>query len=228
VAIIDSGIDANHPHVGALSGCASFVYDEDAPDSVRVDDGLHDDLFGHGTACAGIVRSLAPNAEIWSLRVLGEQLTGKARVFARALEWAIEHEMHVVNLSLSTSNDDWYGTFQDLCDRASFARIMIVCALANEPKASYPSQFSSVFSVAAAEDRDVQKWWRNPHAPAEWGAPGIDIDIAWLDRATINATGNSFAAPHLAGHLARLVEMHPGIAAWQAKTVMAELAANAG
>ncbi len=198
------------------------------PDSVRVIEGPHDDIYGHGTACAAIIRSLAGDVELYSVRVLGVRLTGKAHVFARGLEWAIDHGMDVVNMSLSSTNADWYATFHDLADRAAFANVMLVGAISNEPKASYPCDFSSVFSVAACELTDPATFLYNPSPPAEWGAPGIDIDVAWLNGATIRSTGNSFAAPHMSAHIARLLANHPGLTPFQVKTVLAALAQNAG
>jgi subtilisin family serine protease len=53
----------------------------------------------------------------------------------------------------------------------------------------------------------------------------MDVDVAWGDGQTINASGNSFAAPVIAGHIARIVGAHPGITPWQVRTVLAELAA---
>jgi subtilisin family serine protease len=225
VAIIDSGVDAEHPWVGRITGGAVLSLDVEA-DEVVTKEGPHDDLYGHGTACAGIIRHLAPAAELYSVRVLGERLTGKARVVASGVDWCLEHGIDVVNLSLSTNNEDWYGRFHDLCDQAARRRVMLVSALANEHKASYPSEFAGVFSVAAARGDDLERWYANPDPPAEWGAPGIDVEVAWLGGATLVATGNSFAAPVIAGHLARLVATHPGITTWQAKTVLAQLAAN--
>ena len=176
---------------------------------------------------AGIIRALAPDVELYSARVLGAALTGKAHVFARGLAWAIAHDLHVINLSLSTTNDDWYGAFHELADRAAFKRAMVVGALSNETKASYPTEFSSVFSVAAREGTDPERFAYNPDPPAEWGAPGIDVDVAWLDGTTIRATGNSFAAPHISGLVARVLAKHPGLTPFQMKTVLAALADNA-
>jgi subtilisin len=68
--------------------------------------------------------------------------------------------------------------------------------------------------------------WCSPAAPAEWGAAGIDVEVAWKGGGTLTATGNSFAAPVVAGHLARIVAAHPGITPWQARTVLASLATN--
>jgi subtilisin family serine protease len=189
--------------------------------------GPHGDLYGHGTACAGIIRSLAPGVELWSVRVLGERLTGKGWVFAAGLEWCIENGMDVVNLSLSTSSDDYFGVFHELVDQAVHAGIALVSAMANERKATYPSEFSGVLSVATVEEKDPERFWRNPGPPAEWGAAGVDVEVAWLGGATMEVTGNSFAAPVIAGHAARVLGAHPGLAPWQVKSVLAALAENA-
>lgn len=226
VAVIDSGIDAEHPAVSGVDGYVIVEHDLDAEDGIRYIGGVHDDLYGHGTACAAIIRSFAPKVELYSVRVLGEHLTGKARCFAAGLDWAIEHGMHIVNLSLSTTNEDWFATFHDLADQALHKRIMVVCALSNETKLSIPSEFASVFSVAAITTNDPERLLANPTPPAEWGARGIDLPVAWLNQTTIVATGNSFAAPHVAGILARMLGEHPRLTCWQAKTILAELAGN--
>jgi subtilisin len=227
VAVIDSGIDAAHPRVGTVERAVVLEYDADAEDGIRRTEGPHDDLYGHGTACAGIIRLLAPEVELFSVRVLGARLTGKAFVFAAGVEWCLEQGVQVVNLSLSTANEDYLTTFHELCDAAAFQGTVLVSALNNERKPSYPSEFSSVFSVAATNGHDVERFSCNPRPPAEWGAPGIDVEVAWLDGGTIVTTGNSFAAPVIAGHVARILGAHPGLKPYQVKTVLAALADNA-
>ncbi len=226
VAVVDSGIEAGHPMVGGVIRGAVLTLDESADDGVNVVEEPHEDLYGHGTACAGIIRSLAPEVELVSVRVLGSNLKGSARTFARGLEWCIDQRVDIVNLSLSTGNDRYFETFHDLVDRAAFAGVLLVSAMNNEPKTTIPSEFAGVFSVACAPDTDRERILHNPAAPAEWGAAGIDVEIAWSGGGTMTATGNSFAAPVVAGHLARLRGAHPGINAWQARTVLAELADN--
>jgi subtilisin family serine protease len=61
----------------------------------------------------------------------------------------------------------------------------------------------------------------------EFGAPGISLEVAWMDHTTITATGNSFAAPHIAGLVARILSKHPGMTPFQMKTVLCALADNA-
>jgi len=226
VAVIDSGVDANHPAVGHVDEAVVIDMAPDTEAGVRFTVGPHEDLSGHGTACAGIIRSLAPGVELISLRVLGVNLKGSAFAFAHALEWCLDHGVHIANLSLSTSNEDYYETFHDLVDRASFARMMLVSAMNNERKTTIPSEFAGVFSVACGPGTNREKFWCNPAAPAEWGAAGVDVEVPWSGGGTVTATGNSFAAPVIAGHLARLLGAHPGLTPWQARTVLAELAEN--
>jgi subtilisin family serine protease len=226
VAIIDSGVDSAHPAVGTVDGGVAIELDPDAEDGVRITEGPHDDLYGHGTACAGIIRSLAPEVELVSVRVLGTNLKGSGYAFAHGLEWCIDNGVHIANLSLSTSNEDYYEAFHDLVDRATFARMMLVSAMNNERKTTIPSEFAGVFSVACGPGTDRERFWCNPEAPAEWGAAGIDVEVPWSGGETVTATGNSFAAPVIAGHLARLLGAHPGLTPWQVRTVMAQLAEN--
>ena len=225
--MVDSGIEVGHPLVGEVTSAVALSYDRNAEDNVRIQEGPHDDLFGHGTACAGIIRRVAPECRLHSVRVLGERLTGKGLVFAAGLDWAIEHRMRVVNLSLSTGREDYYSVFHDLADQAYFAGVMLVCAVNNVPAPSYPSLYSSVFSVAAHERTDPFGFDYNPAPPVEFGAPGIDLTVAWKDGKTIVTTGNSFAAPHIAGLIARLLSKHQDLTPFQVKTVLHALADNA-
>jgi subtilisin family serine protease len=227
VAVIDSGIDAGYPGVGPLAGGAVVVADADAPRGARVVEGPHEDLFGHGTACAAIIRQAAPDADLYSVRVLGERLTGRGIVFAEGMRWALAHDMQVLNMSLSTSRVDYFGLFHEIVDEAYFQRAMVVCAVNNVRTPSYPSQYASVFSVAAHDGRDPFHFDYNTAPPVEFGAPGIDLEVGWLGGRTIRATGNSFAAPHITGLIARILGKHPGLTPFQMKTVLLALADNA-
>ena len=228
VAVVDSGIDATHPAVGQVHGGVVIEPDDNAADGIRIVPGEHQDLYGHGTACAAIIRGLAPGCELYSVRVLGAALTGRGRVFGAGLRWAIDNGMNVVNLSLSTRSRANVEAFYELVDEAVFSNVMLVCAVNNVPAPSYPSQFAGVFSVAAHAGRDPEHFVVNPQPPVEFGAPGIDLEVAWSGGGTIMATGNSFAAPHIAGLLARIVGRHRPITTSEAKTVLRALADNVG
>ncbi len=227
VAVVDSGIEADHPAVhGRVAGAVGVEYDGRTKSGVRYVEEKPFDPAGHGTACAGIICALAPEVELYAVRVLGRDMTGRAMQFAGGLRWAIEHGMHVVNLSLSTSKQDYYGLFHEIADEAYFKNVILVSAVNNIPAPSYPSLYSSVISVAASESQDAFNYYYNPSPPVEFGAPGIDVRVAWNNHSYIVATGNSFAAPHIAAIAALIRSKHPELTPFQIKTVLFACAAN--
>lgn len=224
VAILDSGVDASHPAVGPIQGYVRIT--EDADRKLVFDDTPHEDSFGHGTACAGVIRSFAPDCEIYSVKVLGSGLSGSGRIFAAGLHWAIEQGMHVCNLSLGTTKRDFFGVFHELADQAYFKNVALVTAANNMPIPSFPSVYAAVLSVAAHDVNDPYCFYYNPNPPVEFGALGIDVRLAWLEHRHITATGNSYAAPHITGIVAKILGKHPGLTIFQTKTVLRALAAN--
>ena len=223
VAVIDSGIDADHPAVGGRVEYAAIV-EEDG--RIEVDTSPHGDDFGHGTACAGIIRHLAPDCLLTSVKVLGPNMTGRGAVFAAGLRWAIENGMQVCNLSLGTTKRDFYAVLHELVDDAYFQNIMLVTAAHNMPLLSFPSTYASVISVASHDVRDAEVYYCNPRPPVEFGALGIDVRVAWLGGEWITATGNSFATPHIAGLVTRMLSKHPGLNVVHVKGILRALADN--
>ena len=227
VAVIDSGIEADHP---ALEGCVEV----DRGVSVGVDragrvveqTGPHDDSVGHGTACAGIIHSLAPDARITSVKVLGAGLFGKAASFIRGLGWAVEEGFDVINLSLGTRPREWALPFYEVCDEAYFRGCFIVTAANNTYRPSVPSLFASVASVACNLSKDPFRFHYNPDPPTEFLAPGIDVEVAWRGGSRIVGTGNSYAAPHISGIAALIRSKHPELRPFHVKTVLFATAAN--
>jgi subtilisin len=228
VGVVDSGVEFDHPALDdCVRGGVVVEYDEEAENNVRIDPEEQPfDSAGHGTACAGIIHMLAPQAEIYSVRVLGRDMHGRAIQFAAGLDWATEHGMQVVNLSLSTSKEEYYGLFHDLADQAYFKNVNLVSAVNNIPAPSYPSLYSSVISVAAHAGHDPFIYYYNPAPPVEFGAPGIDVEVAWNNKQYVTSTGNSFAAPHIAGIVTLIRAKHPDLTPFQVKTVLLACAAN--
>lgn len=224
VAVIDSGVDATHPDIGSVQGYAEISEDKDLKLVCNTEP--HDDSFGHGTACAGLIRSLAPACELYSVKVLGSKATGQGRVFAAGVRWAIENGMQVCNLSLGTTKRDFFSIFHDLADEAYFKNVVLVTAANNMPIPSYPSLYASVISVASHAVQDPYVFYYNPNPPVEFGALGIDVDIAWQNHKRRTMTGNSYASPHMAGIVAKILGKHPGLTVFQLKTILRELAAN--
>ncbi|CAN5496212.1 hypothetical protein BH23CHL2_BH23CHL2_06410 [soil metagenome] len=225
VAVIDSGIDDTHPAIGG--SVSRQVTLRETGGEIVFDETRSGDAYGHGTACAGIIRSIAPGCELISVKVLGANLASSGRAFLAGLKWAMDNGADVCNLSLGTTKSEFYGKLHEMMDLAYFRRIMIVAAVNNLPVPSFPAVFASVFSVAAHSSGAEQGFLYNPNPPAEFGAPGIDVRVPWVDGEWITATGNSFAAPHITGSIARILSNHPGLTPFQVKTILRALATNA-
>ena len=189
-------------------------------------EGPHDDVFGHGTACAGIIRRVAPDCNLFSARVLGARLSGRADGFAAGLRWAIDNDMDVVNLSLGTDRLEHAGRFHELADEAFFKGVVLVCAANNMPRRTFPADYATVISVAAHRGRDPFRFDYNPVPPVEFGAPGIEVEVAWTQGRRQKVTGNSFAAPHVAGIVTLLLGKHPHLTPFEVKSVLQAISEN--
>ena len=225
VAVIDSGIDADHPALGSR-GVSGYVAIAASGDELVFDTKPHRDAVGHGTACAVIIRGLAPDCELYSVKVLGPGLGGRGKVFAAGIRWALDNNIQVCNLSLGTSKPELYGALHELADQAYFRNVILVAAANNLPVPTFPAVYASVISVAASEGDDAEVFYYNPEPPVEFGAPGINLRVAWRDGGWLTATGNSFAAPHITGMVTRILGKHPSLTPFQVKVILRALSAN--
>jgi subtilisin len=218
VCILDSGIERDHPLVGTVDRAVAVSLGEN--DEAVVEEDPEGDLCGHGTACAGVVRSLAPECEIVSVRVLGAGYSGSGPVLLAGLRWSIEQGFDVVNMSLSTTKSQFAGVLHELADTAYFRRSVLVASAHNMPVESYPWRFSSVISVGSHGEPDPFAFYYNPEPPVEFFARGVNVEVAWLSGGRIRCTGNSFATPHLTGICTLILSKHPELTPFQLKSVL--------
>jgi subtilisin len=226
VCILDSGVDPAHPLVGGLE--SSVVISVGENDEPIAEEDTEGDVSGHGTACAGIVRTLAPDASISSVRVLGSSFTGSGGILLAGLRYAIEHGFDVINMSLSTTKKPFASVLHELADSAYFKRTVLVASAHNMPVESYPWRFSSVISVGSHEEPDPFTFFYNPSPPVEFFARGVDVEVAWMGGARIRCTGNSFATPHMSGLCALVLAKHPELTPFQLKSVLYLTSTNVG
>jgi subtilisin family serine protease len=119
-----------------------------------------------------------------------------------------------------------FGPLHEVADHAYFAGTVLVCAANNLPGPTYPSQYASVVSVAARPGEEEMALAYNARPPVEFGARGIDVDVAWAEGGSITATGNSFAAPHVTGMVALMLGKHPWLSPLQVKAVLQAASVN--
>jgi len=226
VCILDSGVDATHPLVGELESAVVISVGED--DEILASEDEEGDLSGHGTACAGIVRAVAPEADISSVRVLGANFTGSGAVLLAGLRYAVEQGFDVINMSLSTTKKPFASTLHELADSAYFKRTVLVASAHNMPVESYPWRFSSVISVGSHEESDPLAFFYNPNPPVEFFGRGVNVEVPWIGGRTLTVSGNSFATPHLSAICALILSKHPELTPFQLKSVLYLTATNVG
>lgn len=223
VAIVDSGVDAAHPSVAGVERSAAVLVEDG---QVSVEEGDFPDLYGHGTACAGIIRSLAPDVEIWSVRVLGNHLSGTFDALMAGIKWSLDQGADICNLSLGTTNRAFIPRLTELTERAFFKKTLLVVAANNMAMPSFPSMLSSVISVASHTGTDPQHILANPCPPVDFGAPGVQISVPWLDGQSAVVTGNSYAAPHVTARAALIKSNFPHLTPPELKALLRASCAN--
>src|SRR5262249_38689669 len=140
VAIVDSGVNPAHPHVAGVAGGVCVSADGESP--------IYLDYVGHGTAVAGAIREKAPESLLYAVKVFDQALRTKADTIIRAIEWAIENEMNVVNLSLGTVNQSHRGRFERVVAWAAERDVVLVAAREMNGQLSLPGCLPSVIGVA--------------------------------------------------------------------------------
>lgn len=208
VALIDSGINPRHPHVGEVAGGVAFSFTDDGRVQQTED---YIDRRGHGTALAGILRAKAPHSELYAVKVFrdprtpNDTLTTAITALESGLNWAIEQAMNIINLSLGTTNPDHLSRIQMLVDRANAAGSVIVASSPPGRTDMLPATLPNVIGVAGDE---TCVW--NAHRyvaddPIPFRAHLQPRPIPGLPQER-NFRGHSCASAHISGILALFAE----------------------
>ena len=121
VGVIDSGIHADHPHIGAVAAGAAFD-----PCGRASSDCI--DRLGHGTAVAAAIQDLAPGVQVCPLKVFDRRLDTPVETLVAAIDWAADHALPLANLSLGTADRLHAAALAEAVGRAHAAGTVIVAA----------------------------------------------------------------------------------------------------
>jgi subtilisin family serine protease len=226
IAVLDSGIESSHPLLGGVTLADDLaIVEQDL--QIGVIPGQGRDVYGHGTAIAGIIRSVAPEAEIGSFRVLGEHLRSRTLIIREGVRQALERGYHILNCSFGCGREDQVLLYKDWIDEAYTLGRHIVASCNNEDfmKREWPGHFPSVITVNFTNSQQDEPFFCRLGQLVEFAARGQDIDVAWIGGDRKKVTGSSFAAPHVAALLARLLSGCPSLTPLQAKSLLHTLAA---
>jgi subtilisin family serine protease len=140
VAIVDSGVHVPHPHLPAVAGGIAI-------DLQGMEHDDYTDRLGHGTAVASAIHEKAPSAEIYAVKVFDDALATSVPTLVRAIDWASERGMRLVNLSLGTPNDFRAEELAPAVERAIRRGTIIVSAFEHEGQTMYPGCMTGVVGV---------------------------------------------------------------------------------
>lgn len=223
VAVIDTGIDIDHPDLRVLGG-----YNYVANNS------NYDDDNGHGTHCGGIIAALnntvgvvgvAPGASLYGVKVLNASGSGTWSAIAQGIEWAISNGMQVISMSLGGTSGS--TTLQQACTNAWNANIVICAAAGNSGTKSgkgdsveYPARYTECIAVAATDSKDARAAWSSTGPKVEVAAPGVSVLSCYYGGGYATMSGTSMATPHVAGLAALVIAAHPGYTNQQVRTAI--------
>ncbi|MGZ5445855.1 MAG: S8 family peptidase [Thermoanaerobaculia bacterium] len=232
VAVLDSGIDTDHPaFAGRIAGEACFCDNLDgtgccpSADIVRTGPGSAEDDQGHGTHVSGIVLGVAPATNIVAVKVLdsANRFRGFTQIY-RALEWIADHrpDVDAINMSLGSDallTDDECGSYaiawgmQPVIERLRARGVLIAASSGNNgvtDRMWLPACMAEVLGVGATYDtRDDVATFTNSSPSLDLLAPGVSITSTARGGGTATFDGTSMAAPHVAGLIA-LVKQKAG------------------
>lgn len=197
VAVVDTGVHARHPHVGGVAGGVGI--EEHGRETAE-----YVDRLGHGTAVTAAIREKAADASLYAVRIFTTSLVTDVTRLVAAIDWAIAQRMHVVNLSLGTTEPRHVSQLTAVVDRAAVAGVLLVAACDEGDRRWWPGCLPGVIAVRADEGcpRDA---FRIEPGPNDWvfrtspyprPIPGVPLER--------NLSGISFAVANMTGFIAAL------------------------
>lgn len=204
VAVIDSGANPDNPHVAGVTGGVGIEL-SGAPSADWVD------RLGHGTAVFGAIQEKAPQAGLHAVRVFRHQLATSVRSLVAAVDWAAEHRMELVNMSLGTPREGHAAQLTAALERLAAAGGVVVAAVCSEGRRWWPGSLPAAVGVEADPDcpRGCVEVRTNragrrlvAASPYPRPIPGVPVER--------NFRGTSFAVANATGLAARALEGFAG------------------
>ena len=198
VAIVDTGIDFNHPDLAAHYAGG---YNAVSTGTLPMDD------HGHGTHVAGTIGAIrdvkgvagvAPNAKLYAVKVLDANGSGSYSNVVDGIQWAADNGIKVINMSLGGSS----GTpaLASVMTAANKAGVTIICAAGNDSgPVNYPAKYPEAVAISASDSADKIASFSSRGAEIAFIAPGVNVYSSYKGGGYKTMSGTSMACPHAAG-----------------------------
>jgi subtilisin family serine protease len=225
IAVLDSGIDTSHPGLADLT-LADDIAIVPKGGRLNVEQGHGIDVFGHGTAIAGILHQEAPAAAIGSIRVLGHFKESRANVIREGVKQAARLGYHILQCSFGAPpRSDDALIYKGWLDAVYLRGIHVVAAGANSSfqTPEWPAHFTSVIGVGT-DALNRKSLERQRGSLIELAIGGQEKQALWPGGKTREVMGSSYAAPRATALLARLLSVYPKLSPTAAKSLLIEIA----
>jgi subtilisin family serine protease len=189
IGVLDSGVCRTHPHVGKIVDGVTITADGAMAG--------YEDTLGHGTAVAAIIHHLNPEADLVAVKIFDRKLATSLPVVIRAIDWSLEHDIQIINLSLGTLNAEHRSAFENAVARTRQAGAVIVSALEMSGAAALPGSLEGVIGVMEADEYQVN----HRYGKLVYTAPPFPRDIPGVPRER-NLRGVSFAVARVSAQIA--------------------------
>jgi subtilisin family serine protease len=212
IAVVDTGVDLNHPD---LSGKIVDGYNALDPKAPPIDDN------GHGTHVAGIIAADSNNGQgvagitwynpIIPVKVMNAKGHGGSFDIAQGIRWAVDHGANVINLSLG--NYQICSVMEDAINYAVNKDVVVISAAGNDntSQPSYPAAFPGVLGVAAVDYNGNRAQFSNYGDYVDVAAPGVDIPSTYANGQYAALSGTSMAAPHVTALAGLIRSINPNL-----------------
>ncbi|MFZ4451755.1 S8 family peptidase [Salibacterium aidingense] len=231
VAVVDTGISTSHPSLDVEDGYSAVSYTDS-----------YDDDNGHGSHTAGIIGAsqpraglmgVAPDADLIAVKVLDESGNGSLSQVLTGMEWAIEEDVDIINMSFGTLTDS--SSMKSMLQEAYEDGIIVAAASGNRgegeddtDRIEYPARYDSVVAVAAVDDNNERAYFSASGEAVELSAPGVDIVSTYEGSSYGPLSGTSMATPFVSGAFALLKEAYPEEEAPALRSMLQEEALDLG
>ncbi|WP_393062793.1 S8 family serine peptidase [Streptomyces sp. LN549] len=245
VAVLDTGYDRGHPDLkGAVTASQDFTEDGDVQDLQGHGTHVSSIIAGTGAASGGRYAGVAPGAELVEGKVLGNDGYGYDSWILAGMQWAVDQDARIVNMSLGSSvASDGTDPLSAAVDRLSAEHgtlFVIAAGNSGDRTISAPGAADAALTVGSVTKSGEMSSFSSrgprqgrPAVKPEISAPGSDIVAArasgTLDDAAVtdsyaSLSGTSMASPHVAGAAALLAQRHPD---WSGARLKAALVGSA-
>ena len=189
IAVLDSGVDYIMSDANVTKAVNLVETEQDMENMLN-------DMTGHGTSAAGIISSIDPDAEIYSVRVLDENNKGTLSRIVAGIYWCIDHDVDIINMSFGTYSDS--RILQEAVKDAAEKGILLISAAGNDQdkEVQYPAKYNEVTAVGAVDGRGVISDNNAGGSGTEIYAPGENVTAQSMLGMYTEVSGTSAAAPH--------------------------------